>query len=156
VVKSKKKEIGKDMPAHKLPYPKSQSKMDLEKHFKRFIDIFKRLEINIPFAEALEQMPTHAKFMKEILSKKHRYKDNETIQLDVNCSAIIRRRLPKKKKDPGRVTLPIAIGNINVSKALIDLGSSINLIPYSVVKRVGGLDLKLTKMTLQLTNKFVT
>lgn len=114
--------------------------------------IFKRLEINIPFAEAPEQMSIYVKFMKEILSKKRRYNDDETIQLDASCSAIIQRRLPKKEKDPGRVTLPVAIGNVNVGKTLIDLGSSINLIPYSVVKRnrVGGLDMKLTRMTLQL------
>jgi hypothetical protein len=154
--KGKKKEVGKKIPAHNLPSPKAPSKKDLEKHFKRFLDIFKRLEINIPFAEALEQMPTYAKFMKEILSKKRRYNDDETIQLDANCSAIIQRRLPKKEKDPGRVTLSVANGNINVGKALIDLGSSINLIPYSVVKRVGGLDMKLTRMTLQLADKSVT
>jgi len=100
-------------------------------------------------------MQTYAKFMKEILSKKHRYKDDETIQLDANCSAIIQRRLPKKEKDLGRWTLSVAIGNVNVGKALIDLGSSINLIPYSVVKRVGGLYMKLTRMTLQLADKSV-
>jgi hypothetical protein len=128
----------------------------LEKHFKRFLDIFKRLEINIPYAEDLEQMATYAKFMKKILSKKRRYNEEETIQLDVNCSAIIQRQLPKKEKDPRRVTFPVAIGKINVGKALIDLGSSINLIPYSVVKWVGGLDIKLTKMTLQLADKSIT
>ena len=52
--------------------------------------------------------------------------------------------------------MSVAIGNINVGKALIDLGLSINLIPYSVVKRVGGLDMKLTRMTLQLADKSVT
>jgi hypothetical protein len=154
--KGRKKEVGKKVPAHNLPYPKAPSKKDLEKHFKRFLDIFKRLESNIPFAEALEQMPTYAKFMKEILSKKRRYNDEETIQLDANCSAIIQRRLPKKEKDPERVKLSVAIGKINVGKVLIDLGSSINLIPYSVVKRVAGLDIKLTKMTLQLANKSIT
>lgn len=35
-----------------------------------FLDIFKRLQINIPFAKTLEQIPTYAKFMKEILTKK--------------------------------------------------------------------------------------
>jgi hypothetical protein len=70
VEKNKKKEVRKNVLAHKLPYPKVQSKKDLEKHFKRFLDIFKKLEINIPFAEAPVQMPTYAKFMKEILSKK--------------------------------------------------------------------------------------
>jgi len=152
---NKKKEAEKNVPTHKLPYPKAHSKKDLERHFKKFLDIFKKLEINIPFAEALEQMPTYAKFMKEILSKKRRYNDEETIQLDANCSAIIQRRLPRKERDPGRVTLPVAIGIVNVGKALIDLGSSINLILYSVVKRVGGLDIKLTRMTLQLADKSV-
>jgi hypothetical protein len=49
----------------------------------------------------------------------------------------------------------VEIGTVNVGKALIDLGSSINLIPYSVVKRIGGLDMKLTRMTLQLADKSV-
>ena len=132
VEKNKKKEAGTNVSTYKLPYPKAHSKKNLERHFKKFLDIFKKLEINIPFAEALEQMPTYAKFMKEILSKKRRYNDDETIQLDANCSAIIQRRLPRKERDTERVTLPVAIGTVNVAKALIDLGSSINLIPYSL------------------------
>ncbi|MCI77028.1 hypothetical protein A2U01_0098298, partial [Trifolium medium] len=47
------------------------------------------------------QMPTYAKFMKEILTKKRKYNDDETIQLDATCSAIIQRTLPTKEKDPG-------------------------------------------------------
>ncbi|CAJ2640738.1 unnamed protein product [Trifolium pratense] len=101
-------------------------------------------------------MPTYAKFMKEILTKKRRYNDDEVIQLDASCSAIIQRTLPTKEKDPGRVTLPVTIGNVNVGKALIDLGSSINLIPLSVIKRVGGLDITRTRMTLQLADKSIT
>jgi len=89
------------------------------------------------------------------MSKKRRFNDEETIQLDANCSAIIQRTFLKKEKDPGRVTLSVAIGNVNVGKALIDLGSSINLIALSVVNRVGGLDMKHTRMTLQLADKSV-
>ena len=122
--KNKKKEAGKNVPVHKLPYSKAQSKKDLERHFKRFLDIFKRLEINIPFAEALEQIPTYAKFMKEILSKKRRYNDDETIQLDANCSAIIQRRLPRNERDPERVTLPVAIGTVNVGKAYVHISDT--------------------------------
>ena len=79
VEKKKKKEARTNVSTHKLPYPKAHSKKNLERHFKKFLDIFKKLEINIPFAEALEQMPTYAKFIKEILSKKRRYNDDETI-----------------------------------------------------------------------------
>ncbi|CAJ2654820.1 unnamed protein product [Trifolium pratense] len=143
------------LPQH-LPYPHAPSKKDKERQYARFLDIFKRLQINIPFSEALEQMPTYAKFMKEILTKKRRYNDDEVIQLDASCSAIIQRTLPTKEKDPGRVTLPVTIGNVNVGKALIDLGSSINLIPLSVIQRVGGLDITRTRMTLQLADKSIT
>ncbi|XP_045797767.1 uncharacterized protein LOC123891949 [Trifolium pratense] len=143
------------LPQH-LPYPHAPSKKDKERQYARFMDIFKRLQINIPFSEALEQMPTYAKFMKEILTKKRRYNDDEVIQLDASCSVIIQRTLPTKEKDPGRVTLPVTIGNVNVGKALIDLGSSINLIPLSVIQRVGGLDITRTRMTLQLADKSIT
>ncbi|XP_050895513.1 uncharacterized protein LOC127102151 [Lathyrus oleraceus] len=94
--------------------------------------------------------------MKEILTKKRRIIDEETIHFDASCNAIIQRTLPQKEKDPGRVMLPVAIGNINVGKALIDLGSSIKLIPLSVVRRIGDLDMKNIWMTLQLADKSVT
>ncbi|GAU47732.1 hypothetical protein TSUD_386910 [Trifolium subterraneum] len=142
-------------PAQHLPYPHAPTKKDKERQYARFLDIFKRLQINIPFSEALEQMPTYAKFMKEILTKKRRITNEETIHLDASCSAIIQRTLPTKEKDPGRVTLPVTIGNVNVGKALIDLGSSINLIPLSVIERIGGLDITRTRMTLQLANKSI-
>ncbi|XP_058741475.1 uncharacterized protein LOC131613854 [Vicia villosa] len=65
-------------------------------------------------------------------------------------------RLPQKAKDPGRVTLPVTIGNQHIGNGLIDLGSSINLIPLSIVKRLGNIDMKSTRMTLQLADKSTT
>ncbi|GAU47102.1 hypothetical protein TSUD_403340 [Trifolium subterraneum] len=149
------KSIQKSDSVQNLPYPHAPTKKDKERQYARFLDLFKRLQINIPVSEALEQMPTYAKFMKEILTKKRRITDEETILLDASCSAIIQRTLPTKEKDPGRVTLPVTIGNVNVGKALIDLGSSINLIPWSVIERIGGLDITRTRMTLQLADKSV-
>lgn len=86
--------------------------------------------------------------MKDILTKKMRYANQETINLDASCSAIIQRTIPRKELDPGRVTLPTTTGNVHIGKTLIDLGSSINLIPLCVVKRLGNLEVKPTKMTL--------
>ncbi|XP_050885434.1 uncharacterized protein LOC127090986 [Lathyrus oleraceus] len=101
-------------------------------------------------------MPMYARFMKEILTKKRRITDEETIHLDTICSAIIQRTLPQKEKDPGRVTLHVTIGNVNVGKALIDLNSSINLIPLSLIRRIGDLDMKNTRMTLHIADKSIT
>jgi hypothetical protein len=135
-----KKNNQKSLTTQHLPYPQVPTKKDKERQYARFLDIFKRLQINLPFSEALEQMPTYAKFMKEILAKKRSLNEEETIQLNASCSGIIQRTLPTKEKDPWRVTLPVTIGNVNVGKPLIDLGSSINLIPLSVIERIGGLE----------------
>lgn len=56
-----------------LPYLHSPTKKDNERKYARFQYIFKRLQINISLSEALKQMSTYAKFMKEILTEKMRY-----------------------------------------------------------------------------------
>ncbi|XP_058766932.1 uncharacterized protein LOC131640552 [Vicia villosa] len=81
-------------------------------------------------------MPKYEKFMKDILTKKKKnYAEPETVILDAKCSAIIQTTLPRKENDPGRVTLSVTIGDIHVGRGLVDLGSSINLIPLSMVDK---------------------
>lgn len=119
----------KILPVQNLPYPHAPTKKDNARHYERFLYIFSQLQINIPFFEALEQMPTYDKFMKDILMKKRRYTNQDTINLDASYSSIIQRTIPHKEIDPGRVTLPATIGNVNIGRVLVDLCSSINLIP---------------------------
>ncbi|XP_006580788.1 uncharacterized protein LOC114411270 [Glycine soja] len=73
-----------------------------------------------------------------------------------NCSAVIQRILPPKHKDPGSVTIPCSIGSVSVGKALIDLGASINLMPLSMCRRIGELEIMPTRMTLQLADRSIT
>ena len=75
------------------------------------MEVFKKLLINILFADALEQMPNYVKFMKDILSQKRRLEDFKTINLIEECSAILQRKLPQNLKDPGSFTIPCTIGN---------------------------------------------
>jgi len=72
-----------------MPYPHAPSRKDKERQFARFQYIFKRLQITIPFVEALEQMSTYEKFMKEFLTKNRRFIEEKSIELKANCSAII-------------------------------------------------------------------
>ena len=81
-------------PTIPIPYPQRLKKSKLDKQFTKFLEIFKKLHINIPFADALEQMPSYVKFMKEILSKKTRRSDFETVNLTEECSAILQQKLP--------------------------------------------------------------
>ncbi|RDX60977.1 hypothetical protein CR513_60838, partial [Mucuna pruriens] len=53
-----------------------------------------KLQINLPFVEALEQVPSYAHFMKDILTNKRRWKDGEMVALTESCSALLQRNLP--------------------------------------------------------------
>ena len=96
--------------------------------------MFKKLHINIPFADALEQMPNYVKFIKEILSNKRRLSDFEIVNLTKECSAILQRKLLQKLKDPGSFIVSCTIGNSIFEKALCDLGASINLMLLSIFR----------------------
>ena len=104
--------------APRVPYPQQLRKKGDDNQFSRFLEIFKKLQINIPFAEAIEQMPLYAKFLKELMTKKRSWKNNETVILTEECSAIIQHKLPQKLKDPESFQIPCIIGEITVEKAL--------------------------------------
>ncbi|RVW67239.1 hypothetical protein CK203_063310 [Vitis vinifera] len=53
---------------------------------------------------------------------------------------IIQCKSPLKYKDPGCPTISVMIGGKVVEKALLDLGASVNLLPYSVYKQLGLVD----------------
>ena len=81
-------------PSALVPYPQRLRKNNLDKQFTKFMEVFKKLHINIPFADALEQMPNYVKFMKDILSRKIRLLEFETMNLTEECNAILHRKLP--------------------------------------------------------------
>ena len=81
-------------PIAPISYPQRLKKHKLDKQFTKFMEVFKKLHINIPFADALEQMPSYVKFMKDILSQKRRLVDFETVNLTEECSAILQRKQP--------------------------------------------------------------
>ena len=110
--------------------------------------MFKKIEINIPFSEALTQMPQYAKFMKYILSKKRKITEEGIVSLTTTCGAVIHKTLPEKRQDPGSFTIPYKIGDVDMGKALCDSRASINLMPLSVAKRLSLGELTPTAMTL--------
>ncbi|CAL1378087.1 unnamed protein product [Linum trigynum] len=119
------------------PFPQRLMKPLEDPNFKKFVNLFKQLHINIPLAEALEQMPTYAKFLRELLTKKRKWADVEKVTLTSECSVVIQNKLPEKRDDPGSFTIPCVIGGIEFDKSLSDLGAGINLMPYSVYKKLG-------------------
>ena len=120
------------------------------------MEVFKKLQINIPFSEALEQMPAYAKFMKDILSRRRKLsEESEPIMLTEEWSAILQRKLPPKLKDHGSFTISVDIEGLAVGKALCDLGASINLMPLTMFERLDIGEITPTLITLQLADRSV-
>ena len=113
------------------------------------------MHINIPLIKALEQMPKYAKFLKDIISKKQKLEEHETVMLTDESSAILQKKLPPKLKDPGSFTIPCTIGKSYFDRALCDLGASINLMPLSVFKKLGIGEVKPTIISLQLADRSI-
>jgi len=93
--------------------------------------------------------------MKELLTKKRKFPEQEIAKLEVGCSAIIQKSLPQKSRYLGSFTLPVIVGNLTVGRALLDLGASINLIPLSMLKKIGDVEVRPTSMTLQLADRSI-
>lgn len=90
-----------------LPYTQRLKQEMLNKEFVNFIEKFKQLHINIPFVDVLNQMPSNAKFKKEILMHKRKIvDDDEPMVLSTRFIAILRSKLPTKLKDPWSITIP--------------------------------------------------
>ena len=77
-----------------VPYPQRLRKNKLDKQFTKFMEVFKKLHINIPFVDALKQVPSYVKFMKDILSRKIRLSEFETMNLTEEYSVVLQRKLP--------------------------------------------------------------
>ena len=107
----------------------------------------------MPFTEVITQMPLYAKILKDILSKKKKITEEGIVNLIETCSVVIKRGLPEKIKDPGSFTIPCTIREFEFQKALCDSGASINLMPYSVAKKLSLGQITPTTVTLQMADR---
>ena len=146
-----KKKAQNSMPS--VPFPHRLQKSRIEEQFAKFLKTFQKLEISMPFTEVVTQMPLYAKFLKEILSKKRRIEEEGVVNLTATCSAVIKKNLPEKMKDPRSFTIPCTIGGCEIKKALFDSGASINLMPLSVSRKLSLGDLTPTTDTLQMADR---
>ncbi|XP_027348121.1 uncharacterized protein LOC113859587 [Abrus precatorius] len=100
-------------------------------------------------------MPKYTKFLKDLLSNKKKLEELATVTLNEECSAILQNKMPEKLKDPGSFTLPCLIGRLIVDRALADLSASINLMPYSIFKKLGLREPRPTRMSIQLADRSI-
>ncbi|XP_042059631.1 uncharacterized protein LOC121804159 [Salvia splendens] len=115
------------------------------------MEIFGKLEINLPFLQALK-LPLFNRFIKDFIAGKA--KADGKIVIGESVSTVIqKRRLPSKMADPGMFTLHNIIWDVKIEHAMCDLGASINVLPFSVYKRLTVVSLLDTKVVIQLVDR---
>ena len=118
-------------------------------------EVLRQVKVNIPMLDMIEQVPTYAKFLKDLCTVKKGLGIKKKAFLTDQVSAIIQSKTPVKYKDPGSPTISVNIGWTCIDKALLDLGANVNLLPYSVYKQLGLGELKPTNITLSLADRSV-
>ena len=99
----KRKEKARNQRSHR-PFPLSLTwplaisqrfvKAKLDSQFGKFLDMLKKFHVNVPFLDALSEMPLYVKFLKEILLKERKIDVHETVALGEECSVVILNQLP--------------------------------------------------------------
>ncbi|RVW62452.1 hypothetical protein CK203_060446 [Vitis vinifera] len=137
------------------PFPQALRGKKPIKNASEILDVLRQVKVNIPLLDMIKQVPTYAKFLKDLCTVKRGLNVTKQAFLTEQVSAIIQCKSPIKYKDPGCPTISVNIGGTQVEKALLDLGASVNLLPYSVYKELGLGELKSTSITLSLADRSV-
>ncbi|XP_073121145.1 uncharacterized protein [Henckelia pumila] len=135
------------------PFPSRLEKSKKTDYENEVLETFRKVEINIPLIDAIKQIPRYAKFLKDLCTNKRRLKGDEKVSVGENVSAVIKKSLPSKCKDPGMFTMPCVIGNLKIERAMLDLGASINVMPYSIYCALNLGPLKETRVVIQLADR---
>nr|GEV32255.1 reverse transcriptase domain-containing protein [Tanacetum cinerariifolium] len=150
----------KTLPKPNIPYPSRLNDQKLREkamnQINKFFQIFQDLHFDISFADALLLMPKFASTIKSLLANKDKLFKLAKIPLNKNCSAMLLKKLLEKLGDPSKFLIPCDFPRMDVCHALADLGTSINLMPLSIWKKLSLPKHIPTRMTLELADRSIT
>jgi len=118
-------------------------------------EILNQVKINVPLFDAIQQVPSYAKFLKDMCTKKRKTNMPKKVFLATNISELLSNQIPFKYKDLGCSTVSCTIGQMEINRAFFDLGVSINLLPFSVYQQLGLGKFNPTQVTIQLVDRSV-
>ena len=113
----------------------------------KLLEVFNQVRLNIPLLDAIQHVPSYAKFLKDMCTKKRKINVPKKVFLTTNISELLSNQILVKYKDPGCLTISCTIGQAEICRALLDLGASINLLPFSVYQQLGLGELSPTQVT---------
>ena len=149
--------ISEDSMKHCMPPPFPQALRSKKKASQQagILEVLRQVKVNIPLLDIIKQILAYAKFLKDLCIIKKGLGIEKKAFLTEQVSSIIQSKNPVKYKDPGSPTISVNIGGTCIDKALLDLGASVNLLPYSVYNKLGLGELKPTNITLSLADRSV-
>ncbi|KAL5579072.1 hypothetical protein UlMin_011514 [Ulmus minor] len=151
---SNKDEAPKDQeaPSDSMPMPFPQALLKPKERNStlkgKILEQLKQVRINLPFLHVIKQVPNYAKVIKDLCTLKRKDNVKKTTFLAEQASAVIDSKTPPKYKDLGYPTVACQIGNQACGQALLDLGASVNLMPYSIYLQLGLGEIKPTTVVL--------
>jgi hypothetical protein len=133
--------IAKSNDIEKCPFPSPFPQvLKLPKNLDVTSEILEHLhevKVNLPLLHLIKQMPLYAKVIKDLCTVKRKHHVKKTAFLTEQVSVIIQHKVPPKYKDPSCPTISCTIGDYNIECALLDLGASVNLLPFLSIYNSG-------------------
>ncbi|XP_068329724.1 uncharacterized protein [Pyrus communis] len=136
-----------------VPFPRRFMQSKKEENDKDILEMFRKVQVNILLLVAIKQVPKHANFLKELCITRKRISNKEVVRVSENVSAVLQRKLPPTCKDPGSFIIPCVIGNTKFEHAMLNLGASINVMPYSIYASINLGELKNDRVIIQLADR---
>ena len=127
-------------PKSKIPKAPFLNRLKLNKkseYLDKILEVFKQGQVNIPLLDMIKQVPTYAKFLKDLCTKKRTINVPKRAFLAASMSSYLSGHMPIKYKDPGSPTISCDIGETHIEKVLLDLGACVNILLFSVYKQLG-------------------
>ena len=149
---AKREEVKPSVPP---PFPQALPKKKNSVNQTEILEVLQHVKVNIPLLDMIKHVPTYAKFLKDLCTVERGLNVNKKAFLTEQVSAVIECKTPVKYKDPGCPTISVNIECFSVEKALLDLGASVNLLPYSMYKQLGLGEPKPTSIILSLADRSI-
>ena len=114
-----------------VPYPQilSRPRVPMSDSDDTLLEAFRQVTITIPLVDAIQHIPSYAKFLKGLCTPTRKPK---RIHMSETISSIMMSTLPRKRRDPGAPMISCEIGGRNFTRSLLDTGASVNILPKGV------------------------
>ncbi|RVW12780.1 Retrovirus-related Pol polyprotein from transposon 17.6 [Vitis vinifera] len=122
-----------------------------DRNASEILEVLRQVKVNIPLLDMIKQVPTYAKFLKDLCTIKRGLNVNKKAFLTEQVSAIIQCKSPLKYKDPGCPTISVMIGGKEANYVPIILGRPFFAASNAIINcRNGLMQLTFGNMTLEL------